>query len=807
MADLKITDLPVLAGADLAATDPLAVADLSASATKKVTAKDFVQRAVTLIDAASIPVAKVDLSAGISGTGITNGSITATKLNTSTVPATGGVNVTGGNLQLVAPTAPIQLNASTGSLEHAVSGATAGTYTKVTVDAKGHVTAGTSIAATDLPVAVAGTVGAVSPGTGLSVTGGGVLNHTNTVTAATTSGFTYNAQGHITGVVALAGADLPVATSGVVGAVRPGTALSVDGSGILSVTAATSAALGGVVVGADFNVSTGVISLAVQGGLTPATYPKVTVNNKGIVTAGSSLTDVDIPNISAVKLTSGTLDISRIASNTVTGAKLANYAISKIGDTQPVADCTGQFFFNPLDKTLYLWDGNVFQPIGISTGTVIFAGTYNATTNTVASTTAAGLSIGLAVGGPLPSASGVNSSYYVVVSTGGTGAAPAPAEVLAPPDIILSNGTNWVQVDTSATITAQVASNVGFTPYGNIAAINVQAALQELDDEKLPLTGGRITGTLEIGPAGGLQFEGTSDNAYETTIAVVDPTADRTITLPNASGTVLLSGAVVNADIDASAGIVDTKLATISTAGKVSNSATTATNANTGNAIVARDASGNFSAGTITAALTGTASTATALATARNIQGVSFDGTANITVVTAGTGISVAGTAVANTGVLSVNGSTGAVTGIATLASPTFTGTVTIPAGASITGYAALASAQSFTAAQRGAITASGSVSGTVTLDFAVANNFSMTLPTGGTVTLATPSNITAGQSGCIVITQNGTTAATVAYSTAWKWQGGTPSISTTLSSVNVIAYFVESTTRITAQLLTNTVN
>lgn len=115
---------------------------------------------------------------------------------------------------------------------------------------------------------------------------------------------------------------------------------------------------------------------------------------------------------------------------------------------------------------------------------------------------------------------------------------------------------------------------------------------------------------------------------------------------------------------------------------------------------------------------------------------------------------------------------------------------------------------QTFTAAQRGTISALGAVSaGTTTLNFATANNFSLSLPAGGTVTLATPSNITAGQSGCIVVTQNGTTAATVAYSTAWKWVGGAPSVSTTLSSVNVITYFVESASRITAQLLTNTVN
>jgi hypothetical protein len=112
---------------------------------------------------------------------------------------------------------------------------------------------------------------------------------------------------------------------------------------------------------------------------------------------------------------------------------------------------------------------------------------------------------------------------------------------------------------------------------------------------------------------------------------------------------------IVNADISAAAAIADTKLAQITTAGKVANSATTATNASTANAIVARDGSGNFSAGTITANLTGNvtgnastattattaaacsgnAATATTLQTARTINGVSFNGSANITVTAA----------------------------------------------------------------------------------------------------------------------------------------------------------------------------
>jgi len=72
-----------------------------------------------------------------------------------------------------------------------------------------------------------------------------------------------------------------------------------------------------------------------------------------------------------------------------------------------------------------------------------------------------------------------------------------------------------------------------------------------------------------------------------------------------------------------------------------------ATSVNTNGAIVARDGSGNFSAGTITAALSGNASTATTLQTARTINGVSFNGSANITItaaspqaLTIGTGLS-----------------------------------------------------------------------------------------------------------------------------------------------------------------------
>lgn len=132
------------------------------------------------------------------------------------------------------------------------------------------------------------------------------------------------------------------------------------------------------------------------------------------------------------------------------------------------------------------------------------------------------------------------------------------------------------------------------------------------------------------------------------------------------------TGTVTNTMLAGS--IADTKLSTISTAGKVSNSATTAASANTASAIVTRDASGNFIAGTITAALTGNASTATTLATARAINGVSFDGSAAITVTATATNALTIGTGLSGS---SYNGS-GAVTVAIDSTVATLTGSQTL---------------------------------------------------------------------------------------------------------------------------------
>ncbi|CAB4214913.1 hypothetical protein UFOVP1616_56 [uncultured Caudovirales phage] len=61
-------------------------------------------------------------------------------------------------------------------------------------------------------------------------------------------------------------------------------------------------------------------------------------------------------------------------------------------------------------------------------------------------------------------------------------------------------------------------------------------------------TGAAWTALLtDIAPTTSIVFEGATPDGFETMLSVVDPTADRTITLPDASGTVPLEGVALAA--------------------------------------------------------------------------------------------------------------------------------------------------------------------------------------------------------------------------------------------------------------------
>ena len=290
----------------------------------------------------------------------------------------------------------------------------------------------------------------------------------------------------------------------------------------------------------------------------------------------------------------------------------------------------------------------------------------------------------------------------------------------------------------------------------------------------------------------GIVFEGSTADTFETTFNVVDPTADRAINLPNASGTVALLTSLTGGNTGTGYGSLSynntTGAFTYSVVTDVNiRGAVSAANSGTGFGSLAFDSgTGVFTYTVVTAAnVRGNFSVAVG-------SGLTYD---------SGTGAfgtsAIPNSQLANSSV--TLGSTSVALG----------GTITTATGLSITGNAGtvtngayLNAAQSFTAGQRGAVSALTD-GATITPDFAVANNFSVTL--GGNRTLANPSNQTAGQMGTIIITQDGTGGRTLAYGSNYKFPGGTaPTLTTTAGAVDALAYYVESASRITCRLISD---
>jgi len=65
---------------------------------------------------------------------------------------------------------------------------------------------------------------------------------------------------------------------------------------------------------------------------------------------------------------------------------------------------------------------------------------------------------------------------------------------------------------------------------------------QEVASRSISSLGGTMQGQFNLGKGVNLNFEGSTDDAHETTLTAQNPTADRTITLPNVSGTVVTTG-------------------------------------------------------------------------------------------------------------------------------------------------------------------------------------------------------------------------------------------------------------------------
>ena len=143
----------------------------------------------------------------------------------------------------------------------------------------------------------------------------------------------------------------------------------------------------------------------------------------------------------------------------------------------------------------------------------------------------------------------INKTFTATVSTldaVGDVTAPTPSSG----DYLKWNGTAWVNdpinlgTDTTGSYMVDVTAGTGVSvshtqSEGSTATVSIGQAVGTSDS----VTFGNLTlatnGVVTLGQNGTLVFEGSTDDNYETTLTVIDPTADRTISLPNASDTLV----------------------------------------------------------------------------------------------------------------------------------------------------------------------------------------------------------------------------------------------------------------------------
>ena len=268
MADLRISELQTLAGANLAAGDFLPVADVSASESRKITVTDFVGNAVTLLADDSIPSGKILFgAASIPGSALEAGTVDTAALATGAVSASKLADYSSVNLVQALPASgsfvgqlAIDVSDNTASCwdgsqwlsfkaagsVNSVIGSSAGIVNisinqsgdEVTISttlddttAAAQFIAGPSggagavsyraIAPTDLPTAATAAKGAVQVnGNGLTMNGDRI-EIDNTVSANTAAFHVtqYDANGLITAGRTIIGDDLPAATSSTLGVI------------------------------------------------------------------------------------------------------------------------------------------------------------------------------------------------------------------------------------------------------------------------------------------------------------------------------------------------------------------------------------------------------------------------------------------------------------------------------------------------------------------------------------------------------------------------------------------------------------
>ena len=224
-----------------------------------------------------------------------------------------------------------------------------------------------------------------------------------------------------------------------------------------------------------------------------------------------------------------------------------------------------------------------------ATGTTIAGLTSLASTTLIAGTEDAANAIEIGSGNIIFEGSTADANETILTAADATGGDKT---------LTLPNETGTVLSTASSIANSNLANSavtIGSTSVSLGATANTIAGLNTLTSSSLIATTALRSGATDAANSiqisnGTISFEGSTANAFETGITVTDPTTDRTITFPDNSGTVVVSGTggLTVSDGGNIGSDSDPDAISISSAGVVAFSATTAnTNASDGAVTVA----------------------------------------------------------------------------------------------------------------------------------------------------------------------------------------------------------------------------
>ena len=274
---------------------------------------------------------------------------------------------------------------------------------------------------------------------------------------------------------------------------------------------------------ADFTIQGGEgVDVTNSGATITVAGEDASTSNKGVASFSS---DNFAVSSGAVTIKDGGVVAAEIGSNAVTAAKLNNDIVSGLTDIGAAIAATDEMIIS---------DAGTIKRTDVSRLGTFLAGDGIAVSSGV-----------LAVGVD-DSSIEINSDALRVKASGITNAMLAGSiaiSKLAANDVTIAadSGTSHA-IDLGETLTVSGTSNEVETSISN-NTLTIGLPDNVTIGGNLTVSGTTTTvQNVAIGAADTIIFEGATADGFETTLTVTDPTADRTITLPNVTGTVITTG-------------------------------------------------------------------------------------------------------------------------------------------------------------------------------------------------------------------------------------------------------------------------